>query len=193
MLRTILIAGLLAGAGHAAIAQDYAANSEAKSWGLLGEESARFVATVTDAVCALTGDCPAGCGDGLRQMVVIRADDGVMFLVNKNIQAAFSGATVDLAPYCHQLVEVDGLMIGDPDVTPGLKAKLYQVQLIRPVSESEMSKANRFTKDWSSKNPDVGGKGPWFRRDPRILAEIEANGYLGLGAEADAAFIEENF
>ncbi|MEO0623700.1 MAG: hypothetical protein AAFU49_21535 [Pseudomonadota bacterium] len=174
-------------------AQDYAANSEAKEWNLFGEEKARFVATVSDAVCMLTGDCPADCGAGLRQMVVIRADDGMMLLVNKNGQPAFSGATVDLAPYCHQLVEVDGLLVGEPEFTPVLKSKLYQVQRIRRVSETEWAKTNRFTKDWAEKNPEAKGKGPWFRRDPRILAEIEANGYLGLGDEADAKYIEENF
>ena len=190
----IFAAGLLAGLFAApALAQDFSEGSQAKEGNLFGVEKAKFEATVTDAVCALTGDCLADCGAGLRQMVVIRARDGVMMLVNKNGQPAFSGATVDLAPYCNQLVEVDGLMVGDPNITPGLKAKLFMVQLVRPMGQEEWNKANLFTKDWAKKHPEWKGKGPWFRRDGRIKAEIEANGYLGLGAEADAKYIEENF
>ena len=48
-------------------------------------------------------------------------------------------------------------------------------------------------KDWAAAHPDAKGKGPWFRRDPRVTAEIEAEGYLGLGQETDEAFIEEWF
>lgn len=52
---------------------------------------------------------------------------------------------------------------------------------------------NTFTKDWAAKNPDSTGEEPWFRRDPRITASIAQNGYLSLGLEADAAFIEDCF
>jgi hypothetical protein len=176
-----------------ALAQEFSQGSEAKNWNLFGEEKARFEARVTDAVCALTGDCPADCGAGLRQMVLIREADGVMVLANKNGQPAFSGATVDLAPYCGKTVEVDGLSIGDSSITPGLNRKLYMVQKLRVKGETEWSKADLFTKDWSAKNPDSAGKGGWFTSDPRINAEIEANGRLGIGAEADAQYIKENF
>lgn len=176
-----------------AMAQDFSQGSEAKNWNLFGEEKARFEARVTDAVCALTGDCPSDCGAGLRQMVLIREQDGVMVLVNKNGQPAFSGATVDLAPYCGKTVEVDGLSIGDPEITPGLNRKLYMVQKIRVKGETDWSKADLFTKDWNEKNKDVEGTGGWFTRDPRIRAEIEANGRFGIGAEADQEFIKENF
>ena len=45
---------LLAGAAGA---QDFSEGSEADSWRLLGEELARFEATVVDVLCEITGDC----------------------------------------------------------------------------------------------------------------------------------------
>jgi hypothetical protein len=173
---------------------EFAAGSKAKSWGLAGEESAIFEGTVIDALCFMTGDCPVDCGAGTRQMGVLRLDDERFLLANKNGQPVFTGATVDLAPYCGQTVEVDGLLVGDPDITPGLGgAKLFQVQTVRIVGTDVVQKTNMWTKDWAKRNAGVGGEGPWFRRDPNVAAEIEANGRLGLGAEADLKYIEENF
>jgi hypothetical protein len=142
----------------------------------------------------LTGDCPADCGAGRRQLGVLRAADGRFLPATKNIQPAFTGATVDLAPYCGKDVEVDGLLIGDTDVTPGLAgAKLLQVQTIRVLGEDTVNKEDLWTRDWAERNRDAGGEGPWFRRDPKVMEQIEAHGRLGLGAEADQKFIEENF
>ena len=87
-------------------------------------------------------------------------------------------------------VEVDGLMIEDPDLGA---TNVYLVQTIRTVGESEWVKANTWTKKWAEAHPEAKGKGPWFRRDPRVTAKIEENGYLGLGLDVDAAFIEEWF
>ena len=190
MKRLILIAAL---ATSPAMAGDFSAGSQAKSWGLLGEELARFDGKVTDALCALTGDCPADCGAGMRQMGVVRAADGQFLLATKNTQPAFTGATVDLAPYCGQQVEIDGLLVGDRDVTPGLGgAKLLQVQTVR-VAGADPAKTDRWTADWAARNPDAPGKGPWFQRDPAVNAQIEAHGRLGLGAEADQQYIKDNF
>ena len=97
---------------------EFSAGSRANSWNLLGEEMARFEGKVVDALCALTGDCPADCGAGKRQMGILRSADGHFLLVNKNGQPIFTGATVDLAPYCGKTVEVDGLLVGDREVTP---------------------------------------------------------------------------
>ena len=75
-----------------------------------------------------------------------------------------------------------------------LNAKsLYMVQKIRLVGDEKWTKANRKTKDWAKANPEAKGKGPWFRRDPRVKEEIAREGYLGLGLEADKTFIEEWF
>jgi hypothetical protein len=192
MKHMIMVFALLA--SPALAAGEFAAGSKAKSWSLLGEENALFEGTVTDALCAITGDCPADCGAGKRQMGVLRGADGQFLLASKNTQPAFTGANVDLAPYCGKQVEVDGLLVGDPEVTPSLGgAKLFQIQTVRLLGEAAAAKTNRWTKDWKTRNGDAAGKGPWFRRDPKVNAEIEANGRLGLGHEADQIYIEENF
>ena len=164
----------------------FAKGSQAKNWNLLGQENARFEAKVVDVLCELTGDCPENCGEGRRQLGLLRAADGVLVLANKNVQPAFTGANLDLLPYCNQEVEVDGLLVGLPEYTP---AKMYQVQLIRRKGETEWSKTNRWTKEWAEANPEAAKeKGPWFRKDPRVNALIARDGYLGLGLETDEAF-----
>lgn len=172
------------------MAQDFSQHSEAREWGLLGEEKARFGATVVDVLCELTGDCPADCGGGKRQMGLVREADGKLIMPLKNRQAAFTGAATDLHPFCGKTVEVDGLFVGDEDTVP---VKVYMVQLIRERGAADWVKTNRWTRDWAAANPEAKGKGPWFRRDPRVKAKIAESGYLGLGAEADAAFIEYYF
>ena len=67
---------------------------------------------------------------------------------------------------------------------------MYLLQKIRESATEDWVKANRWTKDWAAANPEAKGKGPWFRRDPRVLAEIEAEGYLGLGTD-ETEFIKE--
>lgn len=186
MIRFALIAALFA---SPAFAQDFSEGSNARSWNLYAEVPATFEAKVVDVLCELTGDCPADCGAGKRQLGLIRTADGVMVLPLKNSQPAFTGAAVDLAPFCGQTVKVDGLMLDDPDL---LAKNLYQVQTITS-ADGETVKANQFTKKWAAEHPEAKGKGAWFRRDPRIKADIAENGYLGLGLEADAAFIADWF
>ena len=188
MIRSLICAALIA-APAASWAEDFSANSNAKSWNLYAEQPARFEAKVVDVLCELSGDCPADCGAGKRQMGLLRTADNVLVLAMKNSQAAFSGAAADLAPFCNQVVEVDGLLLEDED----LNAKnLYQIQTIK-AEGAEPIKANQFTKIWARNHPELKGKGPWFRRDARVKADIAENGYLGLGLEADAAFIKEWF
>ncbi len=174
----------------AAAAEDFSAGSEAKTWNLFAEQPARFEAKVVDILCELTGDCPDNCGDGKRQLGLLRAADGVLVFPNKNSQPAFTGAALELAPYCQADVEVDGLLIEDPDL--GAK-NIYLIQKIRNVGDADWVKANTWTKKWAAAHPEAKGKGPWFRRDPRVKAIIAEEGYLGLGLETDAAFIEEWF
>ena len=156
----IFIVALLA-AGPALAQQDFSAGSEAKPWNLFGEEKARFEGRVVDALCALTGDCPVDCGAGARQMGILRAADGAFVLAAKNGQPVFTGATFDLAAFCGQEVEVDGLLVGDAGITPDLGAKLYQVQTIRVLGEDTVHKANLWTEDWEGRFPEAGGEGPW--------------------------------
>lgn len=188
MKRLACLIALLGGSAFTPVfAQDFSTGSEAKSWDLYAEKPAHFEARVVDVLCELTGDCPNDCGAGSRQMGLVRTADDALVLSLKNSQAAFSGAAVDLAPYCNQIVEVDGLMIEDPDLNA---RNIYQVQKVR-VGSGDWAKANTFTKVWASENPDAKGKGAWFRRDPRIRAMIAEQGYLGLGLETDEAFIKE--
>lgn len=173
-----------------AFAQDFSEGSEAKSWNLFAEQKATFEAKVVDALCMLTGDCPTDCGAGKRQIGLLRTSDDVFVLAMKNAQRTFAGAAADLAPYCGQTVQVDGLLLEDPD----LKAvNMYQVQLLRPEGSDEWVKINKFSKIWSAEFPEFAGKGPWFRRDQRINDIIAEEGYLGLGQETDTAFIKEWF
>ena len=194
MMRHVIAAALILAASPALAEGEFSAGSKAKSWSLFGEEKARFEGKVVDALCLLTGDCPADCGAGKRQMGILRSADGRFLLVNKNGQPVFTGASVDLVPYCSQMVEVDGLLVGDREITPGLgEAKLLQVQTVRILGAEAANKTNLWTRDWAKRNPDAGGKGPWFRRDPGVREQIEAHGRLGLGAEADRKYIEDNF
>lgn len=194
-LASLAAAALVAAAGAFAapgFAADFSVGSEAKAWGLRGEEKARFTARVVDVLCELTGDCAPDCGENRRQLGLVREADGALVYVLKNRQAAFTGAATDLHPFCGKDVEVDGVTVQDEDA-PGAP-KLYMVQLIREQGAEEWTKTSRWTKDWAARNPDLKGiKGSWFRKDPRIKAEIEKDGYLGLGLEADKAFIEQYF
>lgn len=180
-----MIAAILAAPG-AMLAQDFSANSTAQSWNLYAEQPAFFEAKVIDALCAVTGDCPADCGAGTRQMGLLRKADGVFVLAIKNNQPLFTGGANELAPFCGQDVEVDGLMLVDPDAALN---NVYQVQKIRAVGSAEWTKANRWTKDWQAMFPEATGKDAWYRRDPRILAILAKSGYFGLGPEVDAAYI----
>ncbi|WP_375228834.1 hypothetical protein [Roseobacter sp. S98] len=170
-------------------AQDFSEGSEARSWNLYAEVPARFEAKVVDILCELSGDCPANCGDGARQLGLLRTADDVLVFPNKNSQPAFTGAAEELLPFCAQVIEVDGLMITDPDLNVD---NVYLVQRIK-AGDADWIKANTWTKKWAKKHPEAKGKGPWFRRDPRVKEIIANEGYLGLGAEADAAYAEDNF
>ena len=180
---------ILALAASPLAAQDFSEGSEARSWNLYAEVPARFDAEVVDVLCTLTGDCPDDCGAGKRQLGLVRAADGVLVLPMKNSQPAFTGAAVELAPFCGQQVTVDGLMLDDPELGAN---NVYLVQTIQAAGADKI-KANKWTKNWAKEYPEAKGKGPWFRRDPRIKEIIATEGYLGLGLEEDATFIAENF
>lgn len=164
----------------------FAEESKARSWGLVGEEKARFKARVVDLPCAITDDCPADCGAGTRPLGLER-EDGRLVVVAKNIQAIFSGAVEDLIPFCGKQVEVDGLMVGEG------ATRIYQVQFVRDIEAGgEFQKTKRWSKVWNERYPELAKKkGPWFRKDPMVNALIERDGYLGLGLEADKKFIAE--
>ncbi len=193
MIRTFIAAVLAALIALPAAAEgEFSEGSQVKGWkNLQGREPALFKAKVVDILCELTGDCVEKCGAGKRQMGLVREADGVLVLAAKNSQASFNGATVDLAPYCGMNVTVDGLLVGDPSVAP---TKFYQVFAIQREGSDKWAKTKRWTRMWKRDNKEFSEKkGPWFRHDPNVAAAIEANGWLGLGADADKAFIEENY
>lgn len=181
----IALAALAASALPAAADED----CTVKGWGLSGEAPACFTAKVVDLLCEITGDCADDCGGGTRQLGLLRADTGALVYPQKNIQPAFNGAVVDLLPHCGKTIDVRGSMVGDEETLKGA-AQLFHLHQLRPEG-GEWKKANDWVKAWEKANPDAKGKGPWFRRSPRIKAEIEEDGYLGYGPEADVEFIKD--
>jgi hypothetical protein len=171
-------------------AQDFSEESDAKTWNLYAEQPARFEAKVVDLLCVLAGDCPDNCGDGRRQLGLLRAVDDVLVFPNKNSQPVFTGANIELLPFCGKEVEVDGLLVEDPDL--GSK-NVYLLQKIRESGASDWTTADRWTKEWAKANPEAQGKSPWFRRDPRVKDHIKKEGYFGLGLDVDQTYFEENF
>ena len=188
-MRNLIIGAALSAISTGVSAQDFSEGSEAKTWNLYAKVPATFEATVVGFLCELTGECAADCGSGRHQLGLKRIVDDVIVQAMKNNQPAFSGAATDLAPNCNQVVQVDGLMIKDEDFPVN---NIYLVQTIQPVG-GEKAKANQFTRKWAERHPDAAGKGPWFRRDPRINEITSREGYLGLGLEEDEKYAEENF
>lgn len=172
-----------------ALAEDFTKGSKAKDFGLNEAIQSTFSAKVVDLLCEVAGDCANNCGDGNRQLGLVRDADNKLIAVLKNGQFSFNGAVEDLLPYCNQKVEVDGIMVGDPEEH---NTQFYMVQFIKAEGAAEFNKADKWTKAWAERNPEAKGKEPWFRRDPRVIKQVEATGYFGLGKEADIAYAKEN-
>ncbi len=157
----------------------------AESWGLAGEQTARFEATVVDVLCELTGDCPAGCGAGKRQLGLLK-DDGTLVLPLKN-QVVFAGVAAELIGYCARRVVADGLMATNRGYS------VFALQFVKGAPEGKWRRANRFLPKWAAEN-GVGPKSPtarrWFENDPRVKDLIARDGKLGLGPEADQTYLD---
>ncbi|HEX9790358.1 MAG TPA: hypothetical protein VGA60_06820 [Kiloniellales bacterium] len=175
ILSTVLLLAALAAPGTAGAAD---------SWGLPNEEKARFDAKVVDMLCELTGDCPADCGAGTRQLGLLM-DDGQLILPLKN-QVPFAGAADDLAGFCGKTVTADGLF------STNRGHKIFALQFVREAPDGKWQRANRFLPNWAAAN-GVDAKSPeaqeWFRNDPQVKALIAEQGKLGLGPEADKKFL----
>lgn len=172
-----------------ALAEDFTKGSKAKDFGLNEAVQSTFSAKVVDLLCEVAGNCADNCGDGNRQLGLVRDADNKLIAVLKNGQFSFNGAAEDLLPYCNQKVEVDGIMVGDPAEH---NTQFYMVQFIKAEGAAEFNKADKWTEAWAARNLDAKGKGPWFARDPRVIKQIEASGYFGLGKDADIAYAKEN-
>lgn len=186
-ISSVLLAATFA--ASTALAEDFTKGSKAKDFGLNEAIQSTFSAKVVDLLCEVAGDCANNCGDGNRQLGLVRDADNKLIAVLKNGQFSFNGAVEDLLPYCNQKVEVDGIMVGDPEEH---NTQFYMVQFIKAEGAAEFNKANKWTKAWAERNPDAKGKEPWFRRDPRVIKQVEATGYFGLGKEADITYAKEN-
>ncbi len=143
----------------------------AEEWGIEFEEVTRVDAKVVDLLCELTGDCPANCGEGRRQLGLVLADGTLVPVVKNN--DPFAGATNDLIGFCGKTITADGLMIRDPAMP------LFQIQFKRLAPDGKWRRANQFTKDWSTANGGETAKG-WFRKDARVKRLIAEQGVFGI-------------
>ncbi|MHA1600217.1 MAG: hypothetical protein ACTSW2_05280 [Alphaproteobacteria bacterium] len=176
ILSTVVLLAALAVTGTA---------QAASSWGLPDEEEVRFEAKVVDMLCELTGDCPAGCGGGKRQLGLLM-DDGKLILPLKN-QVAFAGAVDELVEFCGKRIVADGLF------STNRGHKIFALQFVREAPDGKWRKANRFQPKWAAANGvDAKSKAArqWFRNDQQVKKLIKEQGKLGLGPKADKKFLE---
>lgn len=167
-MTTVIAALLMSGWVGSALA--------AESWGLPDEEKTRFEATVVDALCELTGDCPAQCGAGKRQLGLL-TDAGELILPLKNV-VPFAGATGELQEFCGKRVTADGLFATNRGV------RVFALQFVREAPDGKWRRANRWLNGWAADNgvaPASAEARQWFRNDPRVKRLIERDGKLGTG------------
>ncbi len=166
-MRYLLTAILLLSAGSAVAAE---------SWGLPGEEKTRFEAKVVDALCELSGDCPAACGGGKRQLGLL-TDEGALILPLKNV-VPFAGAAGELVEFCGKRVIADGLFSTNRGV------RVFALQFVKEAPDGKWRRANRWLDGWSEANgvaPDSAEASQWFRNDPQVKKLIQKDGKLGTG------------
>jgi hypothetical protein len=143
----------------------------ADEWGIEHEEKARFQATVVDIACELTGDCPANCGGGKRQLG-LKKQDGTLVLPIKN-NDPFAGTVADLIGFCGKDIVADGLWIPNP------RLPMFVLQFKREAPDGKWSRADWFVKQWGKKHGE-DKQSEWFRHDQRILQAINADGVFGI-------------
>jgi len=147
------------------------ASYAAEGWGIDGEQKVRFEGKVVDVACELSGNCPANCGNGKRQLGLLK-DDGTLILAVKNADP-FAGAANDLIGFCQKRIMADGLLIKNKKMT------LFALQYKRLAKGGKWSRATQFTKDWSKANSGKNA-GQWFRDDKRVKQLIQTNGVFGI-------------
>ncbi len=158
----------------------------ADEWGLPDEEVVRFEAKVVDIACELTGDCPADCGAGARQLGLI--DTGGKLILPLKNATPFSGVSAELIDFCGKQVIADGLF------TTNNGYKVFALQFVREAPKGKWRRANRFVPKWAMRNglPANSKKARrWFANDPRVKKLIGEHGVFGLGKEADRKYFEK--
>ncbi|MBG03937.1 MAG: hypothetical protein CMM59_07655 [Rhodospirillaceae bacterium] len=143
----------------------------ADGWGIAGEKVVRWDAKVVDILCELSGDCPANCGDGKRQLGLLK-DDGTLWPVVKN-NDPFVGGVDDLIQFCGKKITADGLEIHNA------KMNIFQLQFKRLAPDGKWSRANWFTKNWAKRNGAEDGSG-WIWEDKTVQELIAKDGVLGV-------------
>jgi hypothetical protein len=141
----------------------------ADEYGIANEKVVQFEVKVVDIACQLTGNCPANCGGGKRQLGLV-TPDGKLRLPVKG-QTLFANAIPDLLPYCGKSVMVDGLLIENPVMT------IVHVQNLRETADQKWTPTEAFEADWTKKN---GKAEEWQRADPLVKAVIAADGVYGI-------------
>lgn len=170
---TAIFLAALCGSAHAA-----------EEWGLPEEKTARFEATVVDVLCELTGDCPAECGSGKRQLGLLD-DSGKLILPLKN-NVIFAGVAAELIDFCGKRVVADGLFTSNRGYT------VFALQFVKEAPGGNWRRTNRFLPKWAKRNgidPDSKKAERWFEHDPVIQSVIARDGKLGLGPKADKEFL----
>ena len=155
----------------------------AEEWGLPEEEVVRFDAKVVDILCELTGDCPANCGAGKRQLGLLTGE-GKLVMPIKNT-TLFSGTAAELIDFCGKQVTADGLF------TTNRGYKVFALQFVKEAPDGKWRRANRFLPKWAAANGFEAGSEEakqWFRHDPRVKDILAQDGVLGLGPDADEAY-----
>ena len=177
LLSMIVAGAMLTAAGHARAAEE---------WGLPDEEVVRFQAKVVDILCELSGDCPANCGGGKRQLGLIDGK-GTLILPMKNF-TPFAGTITELIDFCGKQVVADGLF------TTNRGYKIFALQFVREAPKGKWRRANRFQGKWAKRNGVPANRAKarrWFENDPRVKAVIGKSGKLGLGSAADKAYFKK--
>lgn len=141
----------------------------ADAWGLDHEQPMEVTGKVVDLLCMLTGDCPADCGGGKRQLGILTADDRLLPVAKGTVLLA--NAVPDLLPMCGQTVHADGLLIASPDMT------LYFPQYLKPSLDAAWVPTTAFQTQWTAAHGDAPD---WFRADPTVKAVIARDGILGI-------------
>ncbi len=157
----------------------------AESWGLPGEEIVRFEAKVVDILCEVTGDCPAGCGAGKRQLGLLK-DDGTLVLPLKN-QVIFAGVAAELIGFCARRVVADGLMVTNRGHS------IFALQFVKAATGGKWQRANRFLPLWAERNGVAATSATakrWFENDPGVQDLLARDGKLGLGLAAYKKYME---
>jgi hypothetical protein len=141
----------------------------ADEFGIAGEKVIQIEITVVDIACTLTGNCPANCGGGKRQLGLLTAEGKLRLPVKGG--TLFANAIPDLLPYCGKKVWVDGLLIENPAMT------IVYVQNLRESPDQKWKSAEAFEAEWTAKN---GKAEEWQRADPLVKEVLAANGVFGI-------------